>query len=127
MILAIDEYPYAARSSKSLASTLQFLVDRYKDRSKWMLILCGPSMSDMEDNVLVYKAPLYGRRTSQMKIMPFDLAETCRCVQNFTDENKALVYGMVSVFIANGASTMSEISTRVGENTSVCARESFND
>lgn len=62
-----------------------------------------------------------------MKIMPFDFAETCRCVQNFTDENKALVYGMVSVFIANGASTMSEISTRVGENTSVCARESFND
>lgn len=38
-----------------------------------MLILCGSSMSYMEDNVLAYKAPLYGRRTAQMKILPFDL------------------------------------------------------
>lgn len=173
LILAIDEYPYVARSSKSLASTLQLLIDKYKDHSKLMLILCGSSMSYIEDHVLAYKAPLYGRRTSQMKIMPFDFAETCRCVQNFTDENKALVYGMVggtpqyllqmddrlsieenikntflnpasSLFeepenllkqevrepalynaiitaIANGASRMSEISTKVGEDTSVCA------
>ena len=30
IILAIDEYPYVARSSKSLASTIQFLIDQYK-------------------------------------------------------------------------------------------------
>ena len=29
IILAIDEYPYVARASKSLASTLQLLIDRY--------------------------------------------------------------------------------------------------
>lgn len=29
LILVIDEYPYVARSSKSLASTLQLLIDRY--------------------------------------------------------------------------------------------------
>lgn len=62
---------YAARSSKSLASTLQLLVDKYKDSSKLMLILCGSSMSYMEDHVLAYKVPLYGRRTAQMKILPF--------------------------------------------------------
>ena len=45
LILAIDEYPYIARSSKSLASTLQLLIDKYKDSSKLMLILCGSSMS----------------------------------------------------------------------------------
>ena len=38
IILAIDEYPYVARSSKSLASTLQLLIDKYKDTSKLMLI-----------------------------------------------------------------------------------------
>ena len=78
LILAIDEYPYVARSSKSLASTLQLLIDKYKDNSKLMLILCGSSMSYMEDHVLAYKAPLYGRRTAQMKILPFDFADTCR-------------------------------------------------
>ena len=74
LVLAIDEYPYVARSSKSLASTLQLLIDRHKHSSKLMLILCGSSMSYMEDHVLAYKAPLYGRRTAQMKVLPFDFA-----------------------------------------------------
>ena len=173
LILAIDEYPYVARASKSLASTLQFLIDKYKDTSKLMLILCGSSMSYMEDHVLAYKAPLYGRRTAQMKILPFDFADTCRYFQDFSDEDKALIYGIAggtpqyllqmdskmsiednikhtflnptsSLFeepenllkqevrepalynaiitaIASGASRMSEISSKVGEDTSVCA------
>ena len=173
LILAIDEYPYVARSSKSLASTLKLLIDKHKDTSKLMLILCGSSMSYMEDHVLAYKAPLYGRRTSQMKILPFDFADTCRYFKNFSAEDKALIYGIVggtpqyllqmndrlsvednikntflnltsSLFeepenllkqevrepalynaiitaIAAGASRMVEISTKVGENTSVCA------
>ena len=95
LILAVDEYPYVARSSKSLASTLQLLIDRYKESSKLMLILCGSSMSYMEDHVLAYKAPLYGRRTAQMKIVPFDFEETCRYFRNFSDEDKALLYGIV--------------------------------
>lgn len=95
LILAIDEYPYVARASKSFASTLQLLIDQYKDGSKLMLILCGSSMSYMEDHVLAYKAPLYGRRTLQMKILPFDFADTCRYFNNFSGEDKALVYGMV--------------------------------
>lgn len=70
IILVIDEYPYVARSSKSFSSVLQLLIDQYKDRSKLMLILCGSSMSYMEDHVLAYKAPLYGRRTAQFKILP---------------------------------------------------------
>ncbi len=173
VLLVIDEYPYVARSSKSLASTLQLLIDKYKDGSNLMLILCGSSMSYMEDHVLAYKAPLYGRRTSQMKILPFDFADTCRYFDNFSGEEKAIVYGLVggtpqyllqmddrlsiednmkntflnptsSLFeepenllkqevrepalynaiitaIATGASRMAEISTKVGENTNICA------
>ncbi len=95
IILAIDEYPYVARASKSLASTLQMLIDKYKDESKLMLILCGSSMSYMEDQVLAYKSPLYGRRTAQMKITPFDFEECCTYLSRLSDEDKALVYGIV--------------------------------
>lgn len=95
IILAIDEYPYVARSSKSLASTLQLLIDKYKDTSKLLLILCGSSMSYMEDHVLAYKAPLYGRRTAQIKVLPFDFEEACACFRGFSDEEKAIVYGAV--------------------------------
>lgn len=58
IVLVIDEFPYVARASKSLASTLQLLIDKNKDASKLFLILCGSSMSYMEDHVLAYKAPL---------------------------------------------------------------------
>ncbi len=173
LILAIDEYPYVAHSSKSLASTLQLLIDKYKDSSKLMLILCGSSMSYMEDHVLAYKAPLYGRRTAQMKILPFNFEETCNYFKKFSDEDKALIYGFVGgtpqyllqmndnlsvednikntflnpisflyeepvnllkqevrepaiytaiiTAIAGGASRMSEISGKVGEDTNVCS------
>lgn len=95
IILVIDEYPYVARASKSLASTLQLLIDKYKDNSKLFLILCGSSMSYMEDHVLAYKAPLYGRRTAQFKILPFEFSEACSCLKKLSDYDKALAYGIV--------------------------------
>ena len=95
LVLVIDEYPYVARASKSFASTLQLLIDKNKGSSKLFLILCGSSMSYMEDNVLAYKAPLYGRRTAQLKIQPFDFSESCRYFENFSGEDKALAYGIM--------------------------------
>lgn len=95
IVLVIDEYPYIARASKSLASTLQLLIDRNKNHSKLFLILCGSSMSYMEDHVLSYKAPLYGRRTAQLKIDPFDFFESCRRFKKLSDVDKALAYGIV--------------------------------
>ncbi|MEG1985156.1 MAG: ATP-binding protein, partial [Oscillospiraceae bacterium] len=95
IVLVIDEYPYVARASKSLASTLQLIIDKNKDSSKLFLILCGSSMSYMEDCVLAYKAPLYGRRTAQLKINPFEFFEACRYFTELSDEDKALAYGIV--------------------------------
>lgn len=95
IILVIDEYPYVAKASQSLASTLQFMIDKHKDTSKLFLILCGSSMSYMEDHVLAYKAPLYGRRTAQLKVQPFEFLEACRQYPGFSPEEKALAYGMV--------------------------------
>lgn len=95
LVLVIDEYPYVARASKSLASTLQLLIDKNKDDSKLFLILCGSSMSYMEDHVLAYKAPLYGRRTAQFKIKPFDFFEACRYFTKLSSIDKALAYGIV--------------------------------
>lgn len=93
-ILVIDEYPYVARAVKSLSSTLQLLIDKYKDKSHLMIILCGSSMSYMEDNILSYKAPLYGRKTSQIEITPFTFAETCSYLNDFSKEDKAVLYGV---------------------------------
>ena len=173
VILAVDEYPYVARASKSLASTLQRLIDEYKDKSKLMLIICGSSMSYMEDHVLAYKAPLYGRRTAQIKLLPFSFDDVCGYFGNYSIEEKALAYGIaggtpqyllqiddnrsieenvkltylnpdsfiyeepvnllkqevrdpalymaIITAIAAGASRMSEIAGKVGEDTNICS------
>ena len=95
LIFVIDEYPYVARAERSLASTLQALIDKYRDSSRLLLILCGSSMSFMENHVLAYKAPLYGRRTAQFKILPFDYFESKACHKNFSAVDMAVVYGAV--------------------------------
>lgn len=94
LVLVIDEYPYVAKSSKSLASTLQMLIDEHKASSRLMLILCGSSMSYIEDHVLSYKSPLYGRRTGQMKILPFEYREVTQFYHGFDDEQLAYIYGL---------------------------------
>lgn len=48
----------------------------------------------MEDNVLSYKAPLYGRRTAQLQINPLNFFESAAYIENFSNEDKALAYGI---------------------------------
>ena len=95
LVFSIDEYPYVAKAYKPFSSVLQKLIDKYKDNSQLYLILCGSSMSFMEEQVLGYKSPLYGRRTAQFKILPFDFAESRKYFKNFSDEDMALIYGIV--------------------------------
>lgn len=93
LVLVIDEYPYAARTDASLPSILQRVIDCYQERSKLMIILCGSSVSYMQDEVLAYKSPLYGRRTGQLKIDPFDFFDARQLLTHFSDFDAALLYG----------------------------------
>lgn len=93
LVLVIDEYPYVARADKSLASVLQMLIDRSRDTSHLKLVLCGSSMSFMEDEVLAYKAPLYGRRTGQIRLRPFEFPDARRFVPRMDPAEQLTVYG----------------------------------
>lgn len=95
IILVIDEFPYLAKSDKSFSSILQALIDRYEKTSKLYLILCGSSMSFMEKNVLGYKAPLYGRRTAQIKLKEFDFFDIREYFSKMSIEDFAKTYGTV--------------------------------
>jgi hypothetical protein len=92
--LVIDEYPYLANADSGISSLIQSYIDTQWNDSKLYLILCGSSMSFMEKQVLGYQSPLYGRRTAQIKLLPFDYLTSARFVPNYTDEEKALVYGV---------------------------------
>ena len=91
----IDEYPYLAASYNGISSNLQTCIDKYKDTSQLFIILCGSSLSFMENQVLGYQSPLYGRRTAQMKLLPFDFRQTTEFFSgSFNAEDTAILYGI---------------------------------
>lgn len=71
-IIAIDEFPHLIKEDKALPSILQDYWDNKLKKSKIFLVLCGSSISMMESKVLGHRSPLYGRRTGQLLIKPFN-------------------------------------------------------
>ena len=71
-LFVFDEFPYAAMSERSLPSSLQIIIDHKLKNLDLMMILCGSNEEFMESKILGYKSPLYGRRTGQMRLAPFD-------------------------------------------------------
>ena len=96
IIFVIDEFPYLAESAPYISSLIQNLIDEYREKSKLFLILCGSSMSFMEEQVLGYKSPLYGRRTSQFKINAFNYLESGEFVNSYSDKEKSIVFGLTN-------------------------------
>lgn len=76
MLLVFDEFPYAAKANESLPSTLQTAIDHEFLGINMTMVLCGSNQGFMEGRVLGSQSPLYGRRTAQMKLGPFDYLDT---------------------------------------------------
>ncbi len=75
MILVFDEFPYLVQTNTALPSILQRYWDTELKDKRIFLILCGSSMSFMEKEILSYKSPLYGRRTGQILLKPFNFLQ----------------------------------------------------
>jgi AAA+ ATPase superfamily predicted ATPase len=51
-------------------------------------------MSFMEEQVLGYQSPLYGRRTAQYKILPFDYLTSAAMLSGFSNEEKIVLHSI---------------------------------
>lgn len=94
IVFVIDEYPYLAKAKPAISAMLQHIIDHRWAESRMFLILCGSSMSFMENQVLGKESPLYGRRTGQFKIEPLDYKETAVFHPDQSAEDHSLVYGI---------------------------------
>lgn len=94
IVFVIDEYPYLAKAKPSISAMLQHIIDHKWTETRMYLILCGSSMSFMENQVLGNESPLYGRRTGQFKIEPLDYRETAVFHPYLSSEDNALIYGI---------------------------------
>ena len=172
--IIIDEFPFIAAENPSVKSILQHTIDHLWKNKNIFLILCGSSVSFMENDVMGYKSPLYGRSTSQLELLPFDYLDSAEFFKNYTAEDKLAAYGILggipcylqafnadksirnniatnilrtgaflteepqsllkmelrdpavynSIFeaIANGASRMNDITTKIHEDASKCSK-----
>lgn len=91
-VFVFDEFPYAAESDPSLPSALQIAIDHGFKQTNVRLVLCGSNEGFMENEVLGRKSPLYGRRTMQMRVLPFDYFDTARMLPGVDRENLVRYY-----------------------------------
>ncbi len=94
LIFVIDELPYWAEKDEGLLSVFQKFADTEWAEKNILFILCGSALSFMEDKVLSEKSPLFGRRTSQIKLEAFSYREAAEFVPNYSNEDNAICYGI---------------------------------
>lgn len=95
IVLVIDEFPYAVEANPSLPSKLQIAIDHAFLGTNIFLILCGSNQGFMENEVLGYKSPLYGRRTGQLQLKAFDCFDTARMLDGIPMEEVVKYYACV--------------------------------
>lgn len=96
IIFFIDEYPYLAKQCPYIQSVLQKTIDTNWQNGNLFLILCGSLVSFMKKEVLAESAPLYGRSNLVLKLRPFDYRETAEFLNGFSNEDKAICYGLTN-------------------------------
>lgn len=94
LAVIVDEMPYFARREESLVSMLQKWIDEKWLFGQMFLILCGSSISFMEEEVLSEKSPVFGRRTMQIRLDAFDYRQTALFVPSWSPREKAVAYGI---------------------------------
>ena len=94
-VIIIDEFPFIAKEEPSIKSVLQHIIDHKWQEQNIMLVLCGSSVSFMVNEVMGYKSPLYGRKTSSMEIKPFDYSITEQYFPNYSPIERLIVYGIL--------------------------------
>ena len=72
-LIIIDEFPVLIEANHAAPSIFQKIWDQNLKNTSTMLILLGSSIAMMENEVLDYKSPLYGRRSAQWKLEPLKL------------------------------------------------------
>lgn len=94
LVVVLDEFPHFASHYREIVSLLQVVIDEQWLFGKIFLILCGSSISFMEDEVLAKKSPLFGRRTMQLKLEPFDYRRCALFAPDWPNRDKAILFGI---------------------------------
>ena len=94
LVVVLDEFPYLAAADPSISSILQRTWDHSMKDSQLMLILNGSYIGMMEETVLGYQAPLYGRRTGQYLLEPLEFVDAQQFFTSYTADDRLRAYAV---------------------------------
>ncbi|HIP75379.1 MAG TPA: ATP-binding protein [Thermococcus paralvinellae] len=89
--IVLDEFQYLMSLEPGVLSVLQKVWDEVLKDTKIFLVLCGVGMME---RTLEYKSPLYGRRTGQWKVEPFDIRAMAEMFPERSMEELVKIYAI---------------------------------
>ncbi len=95
LVVVLDEFQYMVEADPTLPSRLQRSIDTVLGRSRLMLVLCGSAASFFERKLLGYNAPLYGRRTANLRLRPLRLLDSKGFLQGLSPADAVRIYSML--------------------------------
>lgn len=94
LVMVIDEFPYLVNSNNGISSIFQKGIDILLKESNVFLILLGSSIGMMEEEVLFYKAPLYGRRTASLEVREMQFSALAEFFPDADLQRRLEIYGV---------------------------------
>ena len=113
-VLVIDEFPFIASEYPAIKSILQHTIDHVWRNKNIMLVLCGSSISFMENEIMGYKSPLYGRSTMQLdysyedKLLAYGILGGIPCYLASFDNSRPLKWNIARNILRTGAFLQNE-------------------
>lgn len=95
LVLIIDEFTYLYNSNPAYDSGLQNAIDKILKQKNIFLILCGSEVSVIDEIIDNSSKPLYGRKTVELKILPFTYKEAMEVFPNYSKEEVLKVYSIL--------------------------------
>ena len=95
LVIIIDEFTYLYNSNPAYDTGLQNAIDKIFKKMNVFLILCGSEVSVIEEIIDSSTKPLYGRKTAELKLLPFNYKEARQFFPNYTEIQALEVYSIV--------------------------------
>lgn len=95
LVLIIDEFTYLYNSNPAYDSGLQNAIDKILKSKNIFLILCGSEVSVIEEIIDNSTKPLYGRKTSELKLLPFTYKEAREFFPHYSNEDALKAYSIL--------------------------------
>lgn len=92
--LVFDEFPYLAEADEGVSSFFQYGWDMGLKDKRVLFIVMGSSISMMYKHALIKSAPLYGRRSGQWLLEPFNYQETTKFYPEAPFENSFSLFAI---------------------------------